>query len=375
MNLLIVFGGTREEDYQGIFDSKDLDNTKVLQFNFCTEKSNIIVDGLKWMERGYQKFWSDSDPKISDNKDAQKIKTSLNSAGRTLSDVNWGSKSNPNTSGTSTGLIYKDYKPYLQAINNVLEEYHSKIEENYEQVMVLAHSRGCLLAIGTLGTVQSLYGNKLKRMVLLDPVSVSDPPFVSGYPTLDANIQAFQDMVKKTTNLEYHIIVRSKNDKFNDLLPDIFSYYSYAPDLLLGLKGTGTLGNSYHYRYNETIAVNMDDVYVHIAEMGHEGMLTKKLRTGFGAYMNIISTEPWRTMYSGGDEIDTAGIISNSSSLQHYVESHSDIYADEINPPANDVSLYPYYKLIMEQEDGANIQRPRFIAFLQCLASRKTRHT
>ncbi|NET57829.1 MAG: hypothetical protein F6K47_17220 [Symploca sp. SIO2E6] len=352
--LLIVFGGTDEHEYQTIFPSDRVSEVDILQFNFVNWYPNIWCnqDRYLWREhvRGPWEYGSSIKAKA--------ILDSLKWAANKLwDDFTW---FNVNV----TGLSAKDVRGLTEISQTIIEacikNWNNPPFDQYEDIFVVAHSRGCLLGISNLPGLHQKFGDKLKRVVLLDPVSMR----VGGDNPLSENAETFHQMVNSVDTMEYHIVIRTQND---------YPFASYAGELV-GINSTADLGLAYHRKFADTEKINMKNVYIQVADMGHSGMLTEKFRVGFPHYLNIISQAAWNTVCVGKDEMLVTKPTDQSLQVKNYLNGK--IYADGWN--GNDwdkeirdeiIKIPPHASKAVRDEDY-RFQIGRYVAWLQCYTRR-----
>ncbi|NEO52227.1 MAG: hypothetical protein F6K54_03495 [Okeania sp. SIO3B5] len=390
-NLLIVFGGTTESDVvfpvidtqdkslksSGLFTQDELDLVKVdvLQFNLLTSEPNInfFANKNSYFDNSCQRLTNKSNSwfkrdlimtkKEFDFQD-KTVLEKLDDLLKTIEDINWSSL-NYSENSDGRGMTVEAFNNFSEMSRELIVsflEYLENKKNNYDKVFMLAHSRGCALALQLLSDrsvntqddtqliqlADNLLTKKLKRIVLLDPVSKNATNTFSW--STDANnvvSPANAKIVKllstiKDENKEIHIISKAKSAK-------IINYESYA-DRLVGTKQAN--------KNNSSDSPNMSNVYVDIADMVHEGMLSGDLykKGNFTEYTKIISDSPWNTTYVGDQDVDLEE-MKKSKALKEYIEGNKS--ANELTPGDGD-PLKDFYEKI-EQKD-------RRRAFVHCLA-------
>ncbi len=341
--LLIVFGGTEEDVYQTIFPSDQVSEVDILQFNFVNKYPNIWCDQNRylWLQNAF------SDWEYGSSIGAKAIMDSLKWAANKLwDDFTW-------TGVSWAGLSATDVRGLTEISQTIIEacikNWDNPPFSDYEEVFVVAHSRGCLLGISNLPGLYQKLGNKLKRVVLLDPVCMR----VGGDDPLGENVKTFHQMVNSVDTMEYHIVIRTKND---------YPFASYAGELV-GINSTGNLGLAYHRKFADTEKIDMKNVYIQVADMGHSGMLTDKFRVGFPHYLNIISQAAWNTVCVGKDEMPVAKPTDQSLQVKNYLNGK--IYADRWD--GNDWDKEIRDEIIDRSQE---YQIGRYVAWLQCYTRR-----
>ncbi|NEO75517.1 hypothetical protein [Moorena sp. SIO4G3] len=342
--LLIVFGGTDEHEYQTIFPSDQVSEVDILQFNFVNWYPNIWCNQNRylWREHVYTNWEYGSSIK------AKAILDSLKWAANKLwDDFTWFNV-NP------AGLSAKDVRGLTDISQTIIEacikNWDNPSFDQYEDIFVVAHSRGCLLGISNLPGLHQKFGNKLKRVVLLDPVCMR----VGGDNPLSENVKTFHQMVNSVDTMEYHIVIRTKKD---------YPFASYAGELV-GINSTDPLlGLEYHRKFSDTENIRMKNVYIQVADMGHSGMLTDKFQAGFPHYMNIISQAAWNTVCVGNDEMPVTKATDQSLQVKNYCDGK--IYADGWD--GNDWDKEIRDEII---DSSQEYQMGRYVAWLQCYTRR-----
>lgn len=365
-NLLIVFGGTTQSEPQTIFTNTELSNASVdvLQINLLTTNSNIAFTtsnneklNRKWLQAEPSGFSRKLKAKIELKNldgDANNFLSKLDDMGKVIEEINW-SHNNYTENSDARGMTEKAFNDFSQASQGLILSflsYFKKINYEYKNVLILAHSRGCSLAINTLSKFNQ--GNelndvlipKLKRVVLLDPVgknvNSTDKTII---PKNSETIKELSEIEK-----EIHIIVKSESSKYD--------YESYA-DRLVGTERGGRINSNIHK------SPDMRNVYVHIAHMAHEGMLEDKFKKGFAHYKKIIDEGAWKTIYSNEKDVNI-NLMKESPALKFYIEGHKS--ASEINPEPNDVFYEFFTQFQIKAITGSLKDRRR--AFVHCVAKK-----
>lgn len=367
-NLLIVFGGTTQSEPQKIFTDAELSNASVdvLHINLLTINSNIAfttsnnenLNG-KWLEAKPSHWLEKRKLKakielkdLDDN--SSHFRSKLNEMGKVIEEINW-SHSNYSENSDARGMTEKAFNNFSQASQGLILNFLSyvkKINYDYENVFIIAHSRGCSLAINTLSKfnqadeLNNVLISKLKRIVLLDPVGKNVNN--TDDTIIPKNAETIKELSEK--GKEIHIVVKSESTK-ND-------YESYA-DRLAGTERRGRINSNIHK------SPDMRNIYIHIAHMAHEGMLEEKFKKGFAHYKKIIDEGAWKTIYSNEKEVDI-NLIKKSPALKAYIEGHKS--ASEINPDTDDVFHELFTQFQIKAITGSLKDRRR--AFVHCLAKK-----
>ncbi|NES73185.1 MAG: hypothetical protein F6K24_52350, partial [Okeania sp. SIO2D1] len=278
--------------------------------------------------------------------------------------VNW-SHANYTKDSDARGMQKETFYSFSQVSQQLIVdflEWTKKQGNDYKNVFILAHSRGCALAIQSLSksNVTELSDNlltqKLKRIVLLDPVSKNADNNLSWFSSkesvdekiITANAKIVELLSKK--NKEIHIIVKSVKKTIN--------YKCYA-DRLVGTKQGYLINNP------DSPDPKMENVYVHIAAMAHEGMLGKDFRNNFKNYRKIISNDNWNEIF-WNDKIVDLTKMKNSDALTQYRDSKKSVskIVKEVSSSTND-----YFKNFNAfSNNEALLDRQR--AFVHCVGKK-----
>ncbi|NES78284.1 MULTISPECIES: hypothetical protein [unclassified Okeania] len=372
-NLLIVFGGTTQSEPQTIFSCQDLSTASVdvLQINLLTIEPNVSfisinnnnkdtyflsqLDG-NWLEGTPTGTLRNLQVKLllQENDVLKALKT-------TIEKVNW-SHANYTNDSDAKGMQKETFDSFSQVSQQLIVdflEWTNNQGNDYQNVFILAHSRGCALAIQSLSksNVTELSDNlltqKLKRIVLLDPVSKNAGKSLSWFSNeegvdekiITANAKIVELLSKK--NKEIHIIVKSVKKTMN--------YECYA-DRLVGTKRGGC--------YTTFSPIDMKNVYVHIAAMAHEGMLGKRFRDNFKNYRKIIDNN-WNEIFWNDKKVDFTQ-MRNSDALKTYKNGEKSVstIVKEVSSSTNDY----FQNFNAFSNEKALLDRQR--AFVHCLAQK-----
>jgi len=321
-NLLIVFGGTTENTVvfpsndsglksSRLFSNQELEanNVDVLQINVLTTDPSISfyahqsspfrrLNGV-WVSKKEKSIFLE-----------EHMIQALRDIGDVIKKVDWGSLYRQGSS--ARGMNVEQFNDFSRTSKSLILNFLKGREENYSSIFMLAHSRGCALAlqslskddvnkkseIGQVKLEKNVLMNKLKRIVLLDPVSKNAS---SGWfwstnanaiiPPANAKIVAELSQTDK----EIHIVSKAKSASID--------YDSYV-DVLVGAKGSNDDG------------LNFSNIYVHIADMVHEGMLSEELRGNFKKYLNIIMDKPWTQTYFNDQEVSAGNFLELSKAIE-----------------------------------------------------------
>ncbi|WP_353932955.1 alpha/beta hydrolase [Okeanomitos corallinicola TIOX110] len=365
-NLLVVFGGTTQSNPQKIFTDAELSSNSVdvLQINLLTINSNITFTTNN--NEHLNKKWLEAEPsgllrklkvtiKLKDLDDnANDFLSKLDEMGKVIEKINW-SHSNYTENSDARGMTVEAFNDFSQASQGLILKfliYLKKINYEYENVFILAHSRGCSLAINALSKfdqgdeLDNVLISKIKRVVLLDPVGKN----VNN--TDETIIPKNAETIKYLSEIgkEIHIVVKSESTNYD--------YESYA-DILVGTKQGGHIDSNIHN------SPDMRNVYVHIAHMAHEGMLAEKFRHCFSHYNKIIDTGAWKIIYSNEKEVDI-NLMKESPALKAYIKG--DKSASEIDPEPEDVFYEFFNQFQIKSITGSLKDRRR--AFVHCVAKK-----
>ncbi len=340
-NLQIVFGGTTEDTVvfesqdtslksSGLFTNDELDNVSVdvLQINLLTTHPSVSFRASKYSAfKGLNGVWLLADSggimrnlnaKISYFLDND-LDDNLQSMADLIQEVNW-SHGNYTENSDGRGMTVKAFNEFSLRSKELILSFLSGVQQaqhDDDQVFILAHSRGCGLAIQLLSDrnvndkddiknmqlAKNSLTNKLKRIVLLDPVSKNATDYFGMGTNLNkivipANAKIVEILSHK--NKEIHIISKRRKVSMN--------YESYV-DVLVGAKK--------HKNYSEIgNSINMRNIYVHIADMAHEGMLSKELHEHFKEYKNIITDQSWSNIYFNDQKVSSRNFGEYSSKIQ-----------------------------------------------------------
>jgi hypothetical protein len=345
-NLLIVFGGTTEDTVvfesqdtslksSGLFTNDELDNVSVdvLQINLLTTYPSVSFRASKSSAfKGLNGVWLLADSGgIMRNLNAKRsyfldndLDDSLQSMADLIQEVNW-SHGNYTENSDARGMTVKAFNEFSRGSKELIVSFLSGVQQaqaDYDQVFLLAHSRGCGLAtqllsdrdindkddIKNMQLANNSLTNKLKRIVLLDPVSKNATDSFGIGTNLNkilipANAQLIEILSHK--NKEIHIISKAKSTSFRGVSTN---YESYV-DVLVGAKK--------HKKHSEiSNSINMRNIYVHIADMAHEGMLSKELHEHFKEYKNIITDLSWSNIYFNDQKVSSRNFGEYSSKIQ-----------------------------------------------------------
>ncbi|MEM1170521.1 MAG: hypothetical protein AAGJ08_15930 [Cyanobacteria bacterium P01_H01_bin.35] len=379
-NLLIVFGGTTQSEPQTVFTYQDLSTASVdvLQINLLTIEPNVsFISTNNQNNQELSKLdgnWLQGTPTGDKRSLEVKLRSSLENNDvlkelkTTIEKVNW-SHANYTKDSDARGMQKETFYSFSEVSQQLIVdflEWTKKQGNDYKNVFILAHSRGCALAIQSLSKLSEsklsddLLTEKLKRIVLLDPVSKNADKnlalirnWFSNEEGVDeeiitANANIVELLSKK--NKEIHIIVKSKIKKVN--------YECYA-DRLVGTKRGSLIKDS------NSPSPEISNVYVHIADMAHEGMLGKDLRDHFKYYNNIISNDNWNEIF-WNDKIVNLGQMKNSDALTQYRNSKKSVskIVKEASSSTND--YFNNFNAFSNKEALLDRQR----AFVHCLGKK-----
>lgn len=329
-NLLVIFGGTNQREPQTIFTPDELrrNETDILQFNLLTEKPSIVYEVMKqtgkncYVDKTHLLYKADRGIDIIENEQLvnplSPLFNALNKMANYLAkSVKW-SESRLNYSigsslrGISKEILLKLSKQSLSVVKCILNE---PIGKDYDNVIVLAHSRGCGIATEVANEFKDDVdiGEKFLRLVLLDPVSKN------ANKSADAHIKKEHQEYIQEMRLkgEVHIIVKTRHtERFYGLLHT--DYKTYADRLVGTEKG----------RKCKDATKSMLNIYVHVAAMAHEDMLTKELCKAFPRYRAVILGEKYRlkdnnicTPLEDLKVVDYVTAPNRSSTLLRYMNS------------------------------------------------------
>lgn len=376
-NLLIVFGGTTQSEPQTIFNNDELKNQSVdvLQFNFITTESRVIVYRLQ--DQSYQRVdLLTAEPgsilelralkaKINDNLAGygyEALRGDLEQIKRVIEDINWSSK-NYSKNSDARGMTLEACNSFASASKSFITSFLSTVGSGYKNIFLLAHSRGCNLVISALArncgqqdykVDDNMLAGKLKRLVLLDPVSMNVDN--DGEKIVNANSETIKDLSRyKNSGVEIHCVVKTEMSGFD--------YDSYV-DRLVGTK-MGQKADVQELSYQNLNAPNLQSIFVSLAHMKHEGMMEEQLRAGFKKYFEIISPENWREMYAN-DELIAIDSLKTSAALNRYISGEQS--ASNIAPQEND-SVYRFFKTF-EVNAVKSTLKDRRRAFVHCAAAK-----
>lgn len=350
-NLLILFGGTTQYEKQEIFNPKELyDNSMdILQINLLSTESNVLfanpsLNDMRW------ETWLQANPsglmrhlKADIKNDAPvAVRSALKILKTTIEKIDW-SAMNYSANSDARGMNVEAFKKFSYASIQVIQSLLSHAS-HYQNIFFLAHSRGCSIALRVAGALDNSYLEKIKRVVLLDPVAknVNDSD--------DEIIPNNCAVVKALSNLGKEIHLISKSEQSN------FDYESFV-DQLVGTKWGGRINTG-------DTSLNMNNICVHLASMVHEGMLGKKFRDNFGAYLRIIKSDDWTNSYANDKKVDLQR-MKQSAALQSYIsgaKSASEIEFKEGDP------FFEFYNQFEVKFTGSLKDRRR--AFVHCIATK-----
>lgn len=314
-NLLIVFGGTTENtvvfpsndshlNSSGLFSHEELDSNHVdvLQINLLTVDPSVSFRANQHSPLGeLNGAWLTAKPKgisraLKSSLTGKYSDPTLSSIAKFIEDANW-SQYNYTENSDARGMTVTVFNQFSQSSKNLIKNFLNNPGKDYDSVLMLAHSRGCGLTLQSLSQndvhstsdinnielSSDVLTSKLKRVVLLDPVSKNANNANDIIPPANAKMVAKLSQTDK----EIHIVSKAKSASID--------YGSYV-DVLVGAKNGGNNG------------LNFRNVYVHIAEMTHEGMLSEKLRVNFKKYLNIIVDQPWTQTYFNDREVSAMNV-------------------------------------------------------------------
>lgn len=375
-NLLIVFGGTTENTVvfesndsnlksSGLFlnDELDSNHVDVLQINVLTTDPSISFYSHKPSPfHGLNGVWVSKKETIVFEEHMRQALRDINDV---IKKVDWGSLYSQGSDGR--GMTVEQFNDFSRTSKSLILNFLQEGKE-YSNILMLAHSRGCALALQSLSLndvnsksdinnielSSDVLTGKLKRVVLLDPVSknASSGWFWSKNANKiipPANAKIVEKLSQKI-NKEIHIVSKAKSSSIN--------YDSYVDHLVGTKKGNKGCGSS---SYPD---INMQNIWVHIADMAHEKMLSNQLRskilpcqydklTGDNnqEYLKIIQSSEWRPDYYPN--------IKASQALQKYLTKNNS--ANELKPKDGDPLKGIFNKI--ECKD-------RRRAFVHCLANK-----
>ncbi len=381
-NLLIVFGGTTQSEFQEVFTPTELKelSTDVLQFNLLTVESNVMFYRPKydqplklvWAEIGSSVWtWEDGIKvrpliyKVNENLKSygyQNIRREIEEVGKAIEKVNWSHK-NYSENSDARGMTLQACHLFSSTSKGLILSFLDKIGQNYKNIFIMAHSRGCSLAIDVLRNSQNSNSNidnnaltdKLKRIVLLDPV---DKNVGFSESIIKENVEVINNLSHDPRNIEIHFVAKTKDSQFWELFDT--NYESFV-DRLVGTQSGKKVSNEHRLSGDNPDIPDMKNIYVHLAHMVHEGMLENKLRENFRKYQTIISGNNWTEMYSNDESINISDLKS-SEALNKYIEGKES--ANNINPKNED----PIHDLFHTFPKEVLDDRRR--AFIHCLASK-----
>ena len=379
-NLLIVFGGTTQSELQDVFTPTELeqDSTDILQFNLLTVESNVTLclknhsyqsQELIKAEPGsilqLRALESEVNQEALEIYGYQGIQPELEAIGNAIEKVNW-SATNYSENSDARGMTQEACHLFSSTSQALILSFLEKIGQNYKNIFIMAHSRGCSLAINTLCDIQNSNFNisnnaltdKLKRIVLLDPVAknVGFNDFI-----IEDNVKIINNLSRYPRNIEIHFVVKTQSSNYD--------YQSFV-DRLVGTKlGTkvnkeASLDKHNLSGHNSNIP-NLKNIYVHLAHMVHEGMLGNDLTKHFKKYKKIISGDDWTEMYSNNQLIEINHLI-NSDALNRYIDGKES--ANNINPEEGDGIHDLFYSF--QIGDIKSTLKDRRRAFIHCLAGK-----
>ncbi|MBS0015773.1 MAG: hypothetical protein KFF72_05315 [Arthrospira sp. SH-MAG29] len=340
--LLIVFGGTTEDQVvfetkdsandsqnfpnltsSNLFSKEDLDsnNVDVLQINLLTINPSLSFRANKNSSlKNLNGVWLTAKPQVGSRylkseyphkADLLKYLEPLGKLGQSIDSANWSEK-NYTEASTARGMTVKVFNDFAGRSKDLITEFLNSQGQKYDSVFMLAHSRGCGLALQSLSQndvnsksdidmlqlSDNVLTHKLQRVVLLDPVS-KNATDKYGFGTNankiipPANAKIVAELSNK--DKEIHIVSKSKST--------VHDYDSYV-DILVGEQG------------DRNYELNFRNVYVHIADMAHEGMLSSKLHDHFTEYLNIIKNQPWQTTYFNKEEVSLDNLYQLSEKIE-----------------------------------------------------------
>lgn len=372
-NLLIVFGGTKQSKFQEVFTPTKLKelSTDVLQFNLLTVESNVMFYRLKddkCLELVEAETTSSDDQhltyKVNKNLDihsSQDIRHEIEEVGKAIEEVNWSHYTYSDNSD-GKGMTQDACHLFSSTSKALILSFLKKIGQNYKKIFIMAHSRGCSLAIDILRNSQTSNFNiddnvltdKLKRIVLLDPVA-KNVGFSESI--IKENVKVINKLSHDPRNIEIHFVAKTEDSQW--LFFDT-NYKSFV-DRLVGTQSGEKVSNEHRLSGDNPDIPDMRNIYLHLAHMTHEGMLEKKLRENFRKYQTIISGDDWTEMYSNDKSINISE-LKTSEALKKYIEGKES--ANNINPENGD----PIYDLFHTFPKEVLDDRRR--AFIHCLASK-----
>ena len=165
-NLLIVFGGTTQSKFQEVFTPTELKelSTDVLQFNLLTVESNVMFYRLKddkCLKLVEAETTSSEDHhltyKVNKNLESygyQKIRHEIEEVGKVIKKVNWSHYTYSDNSDAK-GMTLKACHLFSSTSQALILSFLDKIAHNYKKIFIMAHSRGCSLAIDVMCNSQN----------------------------------------------------------------------------------------------------------------------------------------------------------------------------------------------------------------------------
>ncbi|MDJ1180379.1 hypothetical protein PJF56_16055 [Roseofilum sp. BLCC_M91] len=318
-NLLIVFGGTTENtvvfpsndsqlNSSGLFSHEELDSNHVdvLQINLLTVEPSVSFRANQHSPLGeLNGAWLTAKPKgisraLKSSLTGKYSDPSLDSIAKFIEDANW-SQYNYTENSDARGMTVTVFNQFSRSSKDLITNFLNNSGKDYDSVLMLAHSRGCGLTLQSLSQndvnstsdlnnlelSSDVLTDKLKRVVLLDPVSKNANNANDIIPPANAKVVAKLSQ----TNKEIHIVSKAKSTS-----KGISTDYGSYVDVLVGAKNGSSNG------------LDFRNIYVHIAEIAHEGMLSEKLRGNFKKYLNIIVDQPWMQTYFNDREVSAMNV-------------------------------------------------------------------
>lgn len=322
--MFYVFGGTGKRDDEHALHHKILKQTDYILLNCLTSAPAVICNGWYWVKHTV----NPNKTVVRSVDDAQKVKDALTGFVKAVKSVNWGVAPNSSITVTGTpsntlgnnsseGMTSDASLKFSKTAAAIAVAYHKQWAW-YDRYFVLAHGRGCLLAINALSGLPAEAVRKLKRIVLLDPVAMN-----RYAPNLDDQaVQTLHQFVEQHPKVEIHLILPSKAT---------LAGLSTFADKLVGIHKRQT--------FDQRTKFDLTNWYVHVATMSHYRMLEGEFQSAFGQYKEIVSADAWTTLCFGMKTI-TLSKLKESSALQAYHNNKTTI--DALTVESGD-PLYPYW--------------------------------
>ncbi|MDJ1171100.1 hypothetical protein PMG71_16850 [Roseofilum sp. BLCC_M154] len=325
-NLLIVFGGTTENTVvfpsndsglksSRLFTKDELDSNHVdvLQINLLTINPSVSFFANKDSSLGdLNGAWLTAEPKgisraLKSSLTGKYSDPSLQSIAKFIEKANW-SHANYTENSDARGMTVTVFNQFSRSSKDLIDNFLNNSGKDYDSVLMLAHSRGCGLTLQSLSQndvnstsdindiqlSSDVLTGKLKRVVLLDPVSKNANNANEVIPPANAQVVAKLSQTDK----EIHIVSKAKSTS-----KVVSTDYDSYVDVLVGAKESND-------------RLDFSNIYVHIADMVHEGMLSEELRGNFKKYLNIIMDKPWTQTYFNDQEVSAGNFLKLSKEIE-----------------------------------------------------------